>query len=118
MKNVIALLGYMIACMVLSQLGPWWLPALAAIVAGYLMKDLSAFGSFAFGFLGLFLLWVIWSQYSSSMNDGLLATRIGALLNGVNAVALVVITGVLGGLLGGLGAISGKFTRDLLEGSK
>lgn len=115
MKNLIYLLIYIIACYILQLAGIWWLPAIAALGLGYLLKDQSAITAFAIGFLGLFLLWAGWSLYSDNINDAILSTKIGVLFNGLNSTSLIAITALVGGLLGGLGALTGKYVREALS---
>lgn len=111
MKNLIYLLIYIVACTILQLAGVWWLPSLAALALGYLLKDQSAITAFAIGFLGLFLLWAGWSSYSDYLNDGILSGKIGALFNGLSGTSLIAITSLVGGLLGGLGALTGKYVH-------
>jgi len=114
MKNIIPFVIFILAAVILQILGPWWLPALAAIIFGYLLKDSSGWNVFLMGFLGLFLLWGGWSMYSNGVNDGLLASRIGELFQGLSGLALIAITALLGGVLGGLGGLVGKFAKEAL----
>lgn len=114
MKNLIPFIIFIIAAVVLQLLGPWWLPAIAAILLGYLLKDNSGWQVFLLGFLGLFLLWGGWSMYSNGVNDGILASRVGELFQGLSGLALIALTALIGGLLGGLGSLVGKYAKDAL----
>jgi len=115
MKNLLYLFALIITGLLLQLSGIWWLPALAALVIGFLMKDQSAMTAFALGFLGLFLLWAIWSAYSNSLNDGILASKIGVLFNGLSGVSLILITALGGGLLGGMASLTGKYVQQASE---
>jgi len=115
MKNLIYLLIYIIGCLILQLVGIWWLPAIAAILLGYLMKDQSTSAIFALGFLGMFLLWAGWSFYSDNMNDGILSAKIGELFQGLSGISLIAISALLGGILGGLGALTGKFVQEAVS---
>lgn len=114
MKNILPFVLFIIAAAVLQLLGPWWLPAIAAILFGFFLKDSSAARAFLLGFVGLFLLWGAWSMYSNGINDGLLAARVGELFQGLSGLALIALTALIGGLLGGFGSLVGKFAKDAL----
>lgn len=112
MKNILPYIIYIGLAIALQLLGAWWLPAIAAIIFGFLAADKSIFAVFGLGFLILFLLWGGWSMYSNSINDGILSARIGALFQGLSGLALIFITAVIGGLLGGVGSLVGKFAKE------
>jgi len=115
MKNILSFVLFIILAAILQLLGPWWLPAIAAIMFGFILTDSSSFQVFLLGFLGLFLLWGGWSMYSNSVNDGILASQIGELFQGLSGLALIALTAVLGGLLGGLGGLVGKFGKEMVK---
>ena len=107
------------ACLILQLAGVWWLPAIAALALGCLLKDQSSITVFGIGFLGLFLLWAGWSFYSDNLNDGILSGKVGVLFNGLSGTSLIAITALIGGLLGGLGSLTGKYIMGTIsEGQK
>lgn len=90
---------------------PWWGIAIAGIISGVwlLQKPGIAFLS---GFLAVFLLWAGFALVRSQMNDDILATRFAKLiLKSDQPLLLVLMTGVIGGLVAGLGALSGSLGR-------
>lgn len=98
--------------------GHQFLPWYAIVVAAALCAGLSGEGaarSFAAGFAGAFLLWGAFAAYFNLANEGILATRVGALFGGLGPSALVLVTAVLGGLFGGLGALLGSLGRKVLK---
>ena len=115
MKNLIPILYIAIVSFFLHQFTPWWTPGLVALCFGAIYNEMSSLKSFSMGFLAIFLLWAIWSIYSNSVNDGILSSRIGDLLGVLNGFSVIVITALIGGLLGGLGAVAGKLSRDALS---
>jgi hypothetical protein len=104
--------------LVLALMGQWWLPwyalAAAALPAGALFR-LGAGGSFAAGFLAGFLLWGGYAWYLDSRNGSLLSARMGELFGGVPGAALLAATALVGGLLAGLGALTGSLGRAALR---
>lgn len=90
---------------------PWWGVAIAAFVAGTLIIQKAGL-SFLAGFLGVLLLWAGLSFWIDTKNEGILSARIGELLGiGANSFLLILITGFVGGLVGGFAAMSGTFLR-------
>ena len=96
---------------------PWWSVALAGFVAGVwlLQKPAAAFLS---GFFAVFLLWAGFAFFRSQLNDDILATRFAQLiLKSDNPLLLILLTGFIGGLTAGLGALSGSLGRIILAGN-
>ena len=95
---------------------PWWSVALAGFISGawLLQRPGTAFLS---GFTSVFLLWAGFAFVRSQANDDLLATRFAQLiLKSDNPLLLVLLTGVIGGLSAGLGALAGSLGRSLISG--
>jgi hypothetical protein len=99
---VIALLGYLLHSFI-----PWWSIVIITGIIGALAR-LSSIQSFLMGFLGVALLWGLFAFVLNMKNDGILATRVGELFGGVNPLGLVLITTLIGGLIGGMGALTGQ----------
>lgn len=91
---------------------PWWGIAIAAFVVGLLVIQKAGL-SFLAGFFGILLLWSGLSFWIDTKNEGILSARIGELLGvGPNSFLLILITGFIGGLVGGFAAMSGTFLRS------
>lgn len=94
--------------------------AIAAVMFFYaaFKKDWQLKPALGIGLTTGILLWGLFAFILNMLNDGLIASRIGALLaGGVGAVTnaqLIEITALIGGLLGALGAASGVFAREFL----
>ena len=102
----------------LCRLGlPWWGIAPVGALAGWLLP-LPAVRSFGAAFAGGLLLWVLYAWLQDSANDGMLSAKVGQLFLGLRGWHLLLITGILGGLLAGMGAVTGLFARELYVGSK
>ncbi len=93
---------------------PWWM---IAVIAGLLsfIFDLRVGASFWAGFVAAALLWGGYAGYLNALNDGILADRIGKLLGGLNGFLLVLVTAIIGGIFGGLGALTGSLGRRFIE---
>jgi hypothetical protein len=105
MTNFIATL---VLAFVLSLFLPWW-SVMTAALATALFLPLKKTAVFFVPFLAVFLFWAVYSFILSSGNDYTLAKRIAILLPlGGNPYALILVTGVIGGLAAGIAAIFGK----------
>lgn len=111
MKNFFAtFLLVLIVSYALQLFLPWWIVVLVALLAGFAIKQ-KAWAAFVAGFASVFMLWGMYAFILSSANNHLLADKIADLMNpltGGNRNMLFVITGTLGGLVGGLGCVTGN----------
>ena len=96
---------------------PWWVVAPIAFLVALLFKQ-SGFAAFLSGFLAIFLLWVVYAYTLSSANDHLLAGKVTELLKqltGGGVTGLLVFTGLVGGLVAGFAALTGRMTMQMLD---
>ncbi len=93
---------------------PWWSIALLGAVLGYFFQ-LRPVNGFLYGFLAAATLWGLWSGWLSMANDNILAGRLATLFGGLPPLAMALITAVFGGLLGGLGALTGSLGKGLVS---
>ena len=91
----------------------WSMAAVAAIIALFFKYKNSASG-FAIGFSAAFLLWCAYAYTLNLENLGLLAAKLGTLFN-VSGNYLPYATGLIGGLLGGFGAMTGSLARKMFS---
>ncbi len=95
----------------LQLFSPWFSLGLLALVLGYLFRQ-NAVQAFSTGFLGGFLLWAGYAGYLHFINEGILGDRMAKLFGLSEGWLLVIVTGLLGGLLAGLGCWTGQALRD------
>ncbi len=110
-----------IACLGFSWLAqmflPWWVICPVCMYVGWFVYD-DAKRSFAYGFLALSLLWGVYANILNAADLGATAGQVAALFSktlkmSITSSTLVYITGVIGGLVGGLSAMSGSLMRQL-----
>jgi hypothetical protein len=89
---------------------PWWWPAVAAYAVGF-WKPRRAGAAFLSGFAGPALAWAGLAAWMDQRNHHLLSARIAALFHAPDGWALIAATGVIGGMMGGLGAWAGFSLR-------
>lgn len=90
---------------------PWWSIAIVAFIVAALIPQ-GAGKSFLTGFIALLLLWSGLSFWISNNNDHILAGKISLLILKVNSpYFLILVTGLIGGVVAGFGALTGSFVR-------
>ena len=91
---------------------PWWGCMICTAVVAILQKD-SVASSFAQGFIAIAILWIILLLYHNIPNHGMLADQLGKLIGGLKGIHLLLVSTLIGGLTGGLGAWSGSLLRNV-----
>ncbi len=90
---------------------PWWVAAIVAFLAAFFVGKTSS-RSFLAGFSAIFVVWTILALLKSLPNDNILANRVVQLFPlPHNWVWVVLITALVGGLVGGMAALSGVLLK-------
>jgi hypothetical protein len=90
---------------------PWWGFALAAFLVSALIPQRPGL-SFLSGFLALFLLWALLAWSIDAPNNSILSVKIAQILPlGGSTVLLILITALVGALVGGGAALTGSFIQ-------
>ena len=111
MKFLIALILTALLAFVAGLYLPWWSIAIVALLVAVLLNQ-NAGKAFLAGFLGVFLLWGALAWWINMKNEGILASKIASALPlGGSAIVLILVTGFIGGLVGGFAAMSGSYLR-------
>jgi hypothetical protein len=115
MKFVMAVFVTMVLAWVGGLFLPWWSVAIASFVAAIVFSQGRGRAWFA-GFLGIFILWAIASVTINIRNEGILAPKIANILplNG-SVPVLILLTALVGGLVGGMGALSAAFLTGVAK---
>jgi len=93
---------------------PWWTVAVVAFLAALFIGKTSG-QSFLFGFSGVFVAWVLVALFKSLPNDNMLAERVVQLFPlPHNWIWVLLVTGIIGGLIGAMGALSGALLKKVL----
>jgi hypothetical protein len=103
MKFLIQLIAIVVAAFLLELFMPWWCIAIAAFAAGYGLKSKS---NFLAGLLGIALLWLIKAWMLDASASAPLAERVAAIFS-LSKPLLMVVTALIGGLVGGFAAMAG-----------
>ena len=114
MKYIFGIIGIIVLGFFIQSVLPWWTIAIVAAIIGASIK-FTNLQSYAVGFIGVFLLWGIYAGFINNANEGILAIRMGALFGGLGAYQMVLVTALLGGIIGGFGALTGRLGKNLLS---
>lgn len=114
MKNAVLIFFItLILTGLLSNFLPWWVISVVAFGSALLIK-VKPVVSFFIGFLAIGLLWGFYSGYLDAQNNGLLSSQLGQIFNGLSSMGLILTTAIIGGLVGGLSAMTGSLLRKIV----
>ena len=92
---------------------PWWSIAIAAFVS-VLLIPLSSGRAFVAGFAGVFVLWLLLALWIDIKNQHILSRKIAEIFPlGGSSFAIILVSAVIGALVGGLSATSASFLRNI-----
>lgn len=94
----------------LMGLGLWWGLILAACLAAWVSGPLTRVRALATGFAWGFTVWFGWSILAYFDGGAIITSRISGIFN-LHPIVLLLVTGIIGGLLGSLGGVVGSFRR-------
>lgn len=100
---------------ILGMFLPWWSLAIPCVLFGAWLGK-SGGRSFAYGFTGIALLWLLQSLFIDIGNDGILTARIADLFSLPDPILVILITAITGGIAGGLSTLTGfYFSKIVLQ---
>lgn len=97
-----------------GYLFPWWWPAVAAYAVGFWLPR-RAGTAFASGFAGAALAWTACAGFLDLRNHHLLSNRIADLFHLPAGALVPVLTGLIGGIMGGMAAWAGFALRAYVK---
>ena len=111
MKFVAATLLTTLLAFISGLFLPWWAMAITSLLVAVLVHQ-KGWKAFLAGLLGAFILWAGLAWWIDTKNNGVLSERIASVLPlGGNSMLLIVVTGLVGGLVAGFGALTGSYLR-------
>jgi hypothetical protein len=108
MKALIQLVAIISIAFVLELLLPWWSIAIASALGGFFLRSNQ---NFLMGFLAIAILWTgkaLLIDMNAAVNLG---ERVANILT-VSKPVLLLVTALLGGLVGGFASLTGSLLRD------
>jgi hypothetical protein len=106
---LIALLSFLLQLFL-----PWWIIAIVAFGAA-LWRATTGGNAFWSGFLAIVLVWMLMATVIHVRTGGILTERVAALFSLPASFLLIIVTALVGGLVGGMAALSGYYVRQLIR---
>lgn len=110
---LLALLIALTAWLLTSFL-PWWSVLLPGLFWGALLGS-SGRSAFGWGFAGIGILWLLQTLYVHIANNGILTGRIADMFSLPSPLLLVLLTAVIGGIIGGCSGLTGYLVRKVIK---
>ena len=108
MRFLLALLLTVALGFIAGRFLEWWSIAVVAFLVALLIPQRIG-RAFLSGFLGIALLWAAVALWNDIPNDSILSRKIAELFKlGGSSFLLIVVTALLGGIVGGFAAMSGS----------
>lgn len=108
------ILAVFLSALVATSLGtflPWWSIAIAAFIVA-LAVPMKPGLAFVAGFVGIFLAWATIAMIRDASNERILSAKIASILPlGGSSSALLIVSALVGALVGGFAALSGAYLR-------
>ena len=118
MKSVAAALLVALLAFGLGLYLPWWTVAVAAALVA-LVLELRPAQAFLTGLAGAMILWGTLAFLRSGANEHILAHRMSQfILQKDSPNLLILVTALIGGLTGGMGALTGSLFRRWIRPSR
>jgi uncharacterized membrane protein YhaH (DUF805 family) len=97
-----------------GYLVPWWVGCILAFGAALIFGKKTSW-AFWSGFAGISLAWIALALLKSFPNQHILATRVAHVFHLPNWLLLLAVMAIIGGLAGGLSAVSGLMVKKVFE---
>ncbi|NNF35430.1 MAG: hypothetical protein HKN68_15070 [Saprospiraceae bacterium] len=106
-----------IASIILMAFTPWWIVAVIGFIVA-LLTGLKPGQAFLSGLLAISIVWMIAAVIADSGNQISVAEMMSEVIGGLPPVAVIIVTGLMGGIVSGLGAMSGVYARYIWKPHK
>ncbi len=105
----------LILSFICSYFLPWWMAAVIAFLVALLMRKKTS-KPFLAGFGAIFICWTILALLKSIPNNNMLANEVVQLFPlPHNWLWVLFVTALIGGLVGGMGAMSGSLLKKAMS---
>ena len=98
----------------LNIVAPYWMVMIAVTALAALIRP-TVWGGFFGGGLGMGLVWLVQTLYISAVTSSTLPDKMGALMGLGSGLSLMLLTAVLGFILGGSSGLLGVKFRNLIQ---
>jgi hypothetical protein len=97
-------------------ISPWVVVPIAATIS--MLTQVKTSPAFLGGFAAIGLLWMCKATIIDVYTDSILSAKVAVLLGLNSTILLIILTGLVGGVLGGLGAASGQQILKIFKKKK
>jgi len=94
---------------------PWWSITILAALVGFLLKFDHSWWSYLAGFIGVAVLWAAYATYLDTGNAQVLSSKMGNLFGNLSSASMILLTGLIGGVVGGFATMTGTLGQRLLR---
>ena len=98
----------------LQIFAPWWVIAIVPFVI-LLWRASRSSGAFWAGFGGIAVPWLLYGYYQHFISDGALSDRVAKIFMLPNGILLLLVTALVGGLVGGFSGLAGYSVRQIFR---
>lgn len=111
MKFIVSILLTALLSFAIGFYMSWWSLALASFLVALFIRQSPGLAWLS-GFLGIFFLWAVLASWIDVRNQGILSQKVAELFPlGGSVLMLIIITALIGGLVGGFAAMTGSYIR-------
>lgn len=113
--KLIAKIVLMITLTFLCQLFlPWWVIVVVTFLVALFLNSNTPWNAFLSGFTSIAFLWIAVAWWIDIDTDSILTLKVAGLFQLNSGVFIIFITGFIGGLCGGMGALTGYHFRSMI----
>lgn len=114
MKVLIAFIAAIILGVVAHLFLPWWTIAIVCFLIGLAFIEKTSHAILV-GFVSVFLIWGLAALFKSYQNDFVLLNRMSDVLPFQYPLVTLIVTAVLGGIIGMFSTLSGYYLQTIKE---
>ena len=112
LSNKYILLLYIFLLLIISYTVPIWYIFIIVLILLSLIFSKKDTPAFFFGFISVFIVWTFIMIFIDKQNNSILSEKITVLFKLPSKWLLILITAVIGSLLGGLSSLLGKYIKS------
>jgi hypothetical protein len=109
MRFIAQFIVIVVVAHVMGLVLPWYACVAVAFIAGYFLKSRQ---NFLAGFMALAVLWTFNAWLADAASSSTLPLRVAQILGLHSVVWVYLLTGVVGGLVGGFATVSGAMLKS------
>jgi len=99
---------------ILQIFAPWWVIAIVPFVVLF-WRPAASSGAFWTGFGGIAMPWLLYGYYQHFISDGAMSDRVAKIFMLPNGILLLLVTSLIGGLVGGFSGLAGHWARQIFR---